>query len=438
MATSNELACVSTSTNLTIPPWKYHVFLSFRGEDTRRDFTAELHNALKERCIRTFIDYDIRKGKDISPELIQAIEESLCAIIIFSKDYAASTWCLDELSKIVDCKKAWSRFVFPVFYNIDPSDVRHQRGTFAAAFQQHCEIFTQEQVQKWRNDLKEVANISGYHWIDGNKENNIRKIVTGVWGQISQIPFVLRKLKHEEVIKGVGHPQAINFLFDLDLSGKSLPFMDFSYAGFKDVRMVQTNLDCTKFLDVNVEECIFDCSNFPRCQFNRATFRRVSLNNAALQNSTLEDACLIKCSLVGAVLTSAILKNAVLSDVNLEGAILKGANLEGAKLYNPNLKAANLEGANLPYVNLSDMDLRDVNFNFACLEHVSFLRANLLCGKFRHVNAKGSIFDFANLRRCEFNKANLHGASLKFAILEHANLNGADQSNTICTSKVET
>ncbi|XP_054818922.1 uncharacterized protein LOC129318254 isoform X5 [Prosopis cineraria] len=432
MATSNELACVSTSTNLTIPPWKYHVFLSFRGEDTRRDFTAELHNALKERCIRTFIDYDIRKGKDISPELIQAIEESLCAIIIFSKDYAASTWCLDELSKIVDCKKAWSRFVFPVFYNIDPSDVRHQRGTFAAAFQQHCEIFTQEQVQKWRNDLKEVANISGYHWIDGNKENNIRKIVTGVWGQISQIPFVLRKLKHEEVIKGVGHPQAINFLFDLDLSGKSLPFMDFSYAGFKDVRMVQTNLDCTKFLficqDVNVEECIFDCSNFPR----------VSLNNAALQNSTLEDACLIKCSLVGAVLTSAILKNAVLSDVNLEGAILKGANLEGAKLYNPNLKAANLEGANLPYVNLSDMDLRDVNFNFACLEHVSFLRANLLCGKFRHVNAKGSIFDFANLRRCEFNKANLHGASLKFAILEHANLNGADQSNTICTSKVET
>jgi hypothetical protein len=41
----------------------YDVFINFRGEDTRKTFTAQLHQALCKKNIKTFIDYNLRKGK---------------------------------------------------------------------------------------------------------------------------------------------------------------------------------------------------------------------------------------------------------------------------------------------------------------------------------------------------------------------------------------
>ena len=86
--------------------WKYHVFLSFRGEDTRKSFTDHLYTTLKQKGIFTFKDDEkLERGKLISLELLKAIEESMFAIVILSKNYASSTWCLDELVKIVECKE---------------------------------------------------------------------------------------------------------------------------------------------------------------------------------------------------------------------------------------------------------------------------------------------------------------------------------------------
>ncbi|KAH0733918.1 hypothetical protein KY285_009625 [Solanum tuberosum] len=48
---------------------KYDVFLSFRGEDTRRNFVSHLYNALDLRGIRTFKDDKrLEIGKSISDE----------------------------------------------------------------------------------------------------------------------------------------------------------------------------------------------------------------------------------------------------------------------------------------------------------------------------------------------------------------------------------
>ena len=74
--------------------WKYHVFLSFRGKDTRKSFTDHLYTALKQKGISTFKDDEnLERGKPISTELLRAIEESMFAIVILSKNYASSTWC---------------------------------------------------------------------------------------------------------------------------------------------------------------------------------------------------------------------------------------------------------------------------------------------------------------------------------------------------------
>ncbi|KAL2341059.1 hypothetical protein Fmac_008999 [Flemingia macrophylla] len=155
----DEKQTISTNSSSIVSSRKYDVFLSFRGEDTRLNFISHLYKALKEKNIETFIDYQLEKGDGISTELIEAIEDSHISIVIFSKNYASSKWCLDELSKIMECKKVLEQIVIPVFYDIDPSHVRKQTESYKKAF---AEYVGHSRCSTWRNDLTEASNIVGW------------------------------------------------------------------------------------------------------------------------------------------------------------------------------------------------------------------------------------------------------------------------------------
>ena len=149
---------------------KYEVFLSFPGEDVRRSFADHLYGALLRKGILTFKDDEcLPKGSAISSELHKTIEESRISVIILSRRYAFSTWCLDELVEILKCREEKGQIVLPVFYDVRPSDVRHQEGSFKEAFAMHEERFKEnlERVQTWRSALTEVANIDGFCLKDG-------------------------------------------------------------------------------------------------------------------------------------------------------------------------------------------------------------------------------------------------------------------------------
>ncbi|XP_030934345.1 TMV resistance protein N-like isoform X1 [Quercus lobata] len=168
--------------------WKYEVFLSFRGEDTRKSFADHLFHALEKKGIVTFRDNEkLERGKSISEELLKAIEESRLAIIIFSENYASSRWCLDELVHIVKCKNEIGLEVGPVFYHVNPSDVRHQKGTFAQAFDKHKESFKEsiEKVETWRDALREVAGIAGWDLQDRHESEFIQHIMKDIMKKLS-------------------------------------------------------------------------------------------------------------------------------------------------------------------------------------------------------------------------------------------------------------
>ena len=113
------------ASSVRIGGWTYDVFLSFRGEDTRNSFVDHLHTTLVQRGVRVFKDDEmLRRGTPISSELLKAIEESRFAVVVFSENYANSSWCLDELGKIMECQDQMGQKVLPVFYHVDPSDVR--------------------------------------------------------------------------------------------------------------------------------------------------------------------------------------------------------------------------------------------------------------------------------------------------------------------------
>lgn len=146
-------------------PCTYDVFLSFRGEDIRKNFIDHLYTALQQRGIHTFKDDEkLERGKSFSSSLFKAIEESMISIIIFSLNYAASSWCLDELVKIIECMKLRGQIVLPVFYDVDPSVVRKQKANIGEFFAKHELDFKddEERVKKWRIAMMEAANVSGW------------------------------------------------------------------------------------------------------------------------------------------------------------------------------------------------------------------------------------------------------------------------------------
>ena len=145
--------------------YKYDVFLSFRGEDTRMDFTSHLNGFLKLKGIHTFIDEELSRGEEISTELLEAIKSSRSSIIVFSENYASSTWCLNELVEILECKKNGQILVLPVFYKMDPSEVRNQKGKFGEVLAKH-EVNNIKNVQKWREALNKAGSISGLTYKD--------------------------------------------------------------------------------------------------------------------------------------------------------------------------------------------------------------------------------------------------------------------------------
>ncbi|KAG7588430.1 Toll/interleukin-1 receptor homology (TIR) domain superfamily [Arabidopsis suecica] len=147
--------------------WEYDVFPSFHGKDVRKAFLSHVLKEFGRKAINFFVDNEIKRGEFIGPELKRAIKESKIALVLLSKNYASSSWCLDELAEIM--KKESGQTVMTIFYEVDPTDVKRQTGDFGKAFKETCQGKTEEKVQTWKEALKGVATIAGYHsrnWVD--------------------------------------------------------------------------------------------------------------------------------------------------------------------------------------------------------------------------------------------------------------------------------
>ncbi|KAI3719396.1 hypothetical protein L6452_20293 [Arctium lappa] len=161
------MASSSSTTSSVHKSFKYDVYVSFRGGDTRKTFVDHLYHALQRQSIFTFKDDEkIEAGGSIKDELFNVIEESKFFIIVFSKNYASSSWCLNELVKIMECHNTTDQTAYPVFYDVDPKDVRHQRGSFGEAFAKHD---NKEEARKWREALVQAENLAG--WVLNNTAN---------------------------------------------------------------------------------------------------------------------------------------------------------------------------------------------------------------------------------------------------------------------------
>ncbi|XP_058743672.1 uncharacterized protein LOC131616376 [Vicia villosa] len=177
----------------------HDVFINFRREDTSKTFVSDLDVALSKAGVESYIDYHLHKETDLDSELLGAIEDARISIIVFSKNYAESSWCLNELEKIMECRKILGQFVVPVFYDVNPSDVRRQRGDFGQVlrdtakevyFHSEGEEKMENVLSNWSTALTEAANLSGWHVPNYRYQDELVQQI---------VEAVLRKLQRESL-----------------------------------------------------------------------------------------------------------------------------------------------------------------------------------------------------------------------------------------------
>ncbi|KAJ7975389.1 Resistance protein [Quillaja saponaria] len=183
-----------------IQTWVYDVFLSFRGEETREGFTGNLYNTLHQRGVRTFIDDEkLKRGEDISPTLLKAIEESRVSIVVFSDNYANSSWCLDELVTIMESlteleKKFHINKERTLAEHEKESDIDMERAILSeheekSDIEETERALTEhenksnidiERMNKWRSAMHELSNLSGTHVKYGYEYQFNEKIIRDI------------------------------------------------------------------------------------------------------------------------------------------------------------------------------------------------------------------------------------------------------------------
>ncbi|XP_056861414.1 disease resistance protein RML1B-like [Raphanus sativus] len=192
---------------------RYHVFTSFHGPEVRKGFLSHLHNNFATKGITTFKDQKMERGHTIGPELVQAIRESRLSIVLLSKNYASSSWCLDELVEILKCREDQGQMVMTIFYHVDPSDVRKQRGEFGNAFKKTCEGKTEGEKKIWIEALEYVATIAGEHSLNWEDEAKmIEKIAADVSNKLNLTP----SKDFEGMVGMEAHLKEINSYISLD------------------------------------------------------------------------------------------------------------------------------------------------------------------------------------------------------------------------------
>jgi len=150
-------------------PRMYDVLINFSGEDIQRKFVSHLDSALSAVGFTVFLHHE----NAVKSTRIQQPTFNLCrvAIVVFTKSYSESAWCLNQLQQIIKWHETYCGHILPVYYEIEPSDVRLQKGDFGKALKATAQqIFSGEELEdgmsRWSHALTKAANLFG--WDDSN------------------------------------------------------------------------------------------------------------------------------------------------------------------------------------------------------------------------------------------------------------------------------
>ncbi|CAL9217217.1 unnamed protein product, partial [Arabidopsis halleri] len=194
---------------------KFDVFLSFSGEEITKTFVQDLNRSLSEKGVTTYQKDDKLEDK-ISPlgsDLTKCITESKLVVVVISRSYPTSVLCLNHLETIIKSHDQGRFPVLPIFYGVNPSNVRKQSGEVEEPFRKLCEEYPADKVQTWRTALTKLTNISSLESRYWNIEAKAIEFITKeILHLISKKP---KAIKDDGLVALDRHMQALYKLLDL-------------------------------------------------------------------------------------------------------------------------------------------------------------------------------------------------------------------------------
>ncbi|KAH7404748.1 hypothetical protein KP509_15G041000 [Ceratopteris richardii] len=146
------------------PAQDYEVFLCYIGSDTKHNMVSVLRGMLHWEGITCFNDYDMNdESTEIKPHIEDAIQKSKVYVIFLSPKFASSKLCLEEVYQIMDRQNSPGTSntvgsVIPVFYDVTPADVRHQKSSYDL-----CRVSegTADEIERWSKSLSDLSVLKG-------------------------------------------------------------------------------------------------------------------------------------------------------------------------------------------------------------------------------------------------------------------------------------
>ncbi|KAI3696364.1 hypothetical protein L1987_79378 [Smallanthus sonchifolius] len=126
-------------------------------------------------------------GLPIAMSLSKAIKESRVVVVVFSENFAGSSWCLEEVAYIVHCMDEMGQIVVPIFHHVWSSNVRNLNGSFGLCFKEYRYRYDKNKVELWRNALVRVADLPGWavgHFYDPPEPVVIKKVIDSIWSKL--------------------------------------------------------------------------------------------------------------------------------------------------------------------------------------------------------------------------------------------------------------
>ncbi|XP_059076795.1 TMV resistance protein N-like [Cryptomeria japonica] len=182
----------------------YDVFINHQGPDVKHTLATFLYRMLTNGMgLRVFLDSEeLELGDSLPTELQEAMRSASLHIALFSKKYAESRWCLDELSFMFRTGTS----IGPIFYYIDIGDVQYAKGGYAEAFELHQKKgrYDSEKIEEWKYTLFNVSHNIGY--VVNKKEDEdmlLKNITYCAVKEVKKLPFVVAEhpVGLEETIK---------------------------------------------------------------------------------------------------------------------------------------------------------------------------------------------------------------------------------------------
>ncbi|KAL6311215.1 hypothetical protein AAG906_000371 [Vitis piasezkii] len=142
-------------------------------------------------------------GEALAPAISKAIKGSRVFVVIFSKNFADSGWCLNELDEIMECRRITGRIVYPIFYHVDPSHVRKQEGDYGTPFSLYEENADKEKmakIKRWKAALREASELKGKHVEEQHESVVIKEVIKEIWDEMASKPFIMDSPSTNEFI----------------------------------------------------------------------------------------------------------------------------------------------------------------------------------------------------------------------------------------------